>query len=149
ESFPSAHNPAMILCLGATPTVQRSMTFERVTIDDVNRAVQVQDYASGKSPNVARVLQTLGAAPLEVGFAGGERGKFLLDDMIKAGIRCDFVTIRAETRLCTTVIDRSTRQATELVEEHPVVAEQAWAEMDQKLRGLLPQAKYWIFSGSL
>jgi tagatose 6-phosphate kinase len=139
----------MILCLGLTPTVQRSMTFDRVTIDEVNRAVDVKDYASGKSPNVARILRTLGADPLAVGFAGGDRGRFLLEDMAKAGINLDFVTIPDATRLCTTVIDRSNSTATELVEEHAVVSPAAWSEMDRKVRTLLPQSKLWIFSGSL
>ncbi|HWE01172.1 MAG TPA: hexose kinase [Tepidisphaeraceae bacterium] len=139
----------MILCLGTTPTVQRSMTFDRVAIDDVNRAIEVKDYASGKSPNVARILRTLGADPLAVGFAGGDRGRFLLDDMAKAGIRHDFVMIPEPTRLCTTVIDQSNSTATELVEEHAVVSSSAWAEMDRKLLALAPRSKLWIFSGSL
>ena len=139
----------MILCLGLTPTVQRSMTFERVSIDEVNRAVDVKDYASGKSPNVARILRTLGADPLAVGFAGGDRGKFLLDDLAKAGVNTDFVTIPESTRLCTTVIDQSNGAATEWVEEHAAVSPASWAELDRKLRTLLPRSKTWIFSGLL
>jgi tagatose 6-phosphate kinase len=139
----------MILCLGTTPTVQRSMTFKHLAMDDVNRAVDVQEYASGKSPNVARVLQTMGENALAVGFAGGDRGKFLIDDMERAGIKCDFVRVPDQTRLCTTVIDRSTGTATELVEEHAPVSEAHWAEMDHKLRSILPTSKMWIFSGSL
>lgn len=138
----------MILCFGATPTMQRSMIFNHLQINEVNRAAEVKDYASGKSPNVARVLRSLGADPLEVGFAGGIRGKQLLDDLSGAGIRCDFVNVHGETRLCTTVIDRATNQATELVEEHAVVPTSAWEEMDCKLRALLPTSKHWIFSGS-
>src|SRR5579872_167130 len=111
----------MIICLGTTPTMQRSMTFTRVTLDDVNRAVDVREYASGKSPNVARVLKTLGEDLLEIGFAGGVRGKMLLDDLAAAGIRCDFVQIASQTRLCTTVIDQAAGMATELVEEHAPV----------------------------
>src|SRR5262249_1104623 len=65
------------------------------------------------------------------------------------GIRCDFVQIPAQTRLCTTVIDQSNGTATELVEEHAAVSPAAWAEMDRKLRELLSQHKTWIFSGSL
>ena len=139
----------MILCLGTTPTVQRSMTFNELVIDDVNRAVEVSEYASGKSPNVARVLKTMGADAMEVGFAGGDRGRFLLQDLEKAGIRCDFVSVPEQTRLCTTVIDRSIGIATELVEEHAPVSQASWDEMDAKLRQLLPLASTWIFSGSL
>lgn len=139
----------MFLCLGATPTVQRSMTFDRLVLDDVNRAVEVHEYASGKSPNVARVLKTLGADPLAVGFAGGDRGRFLLEDLSRAGVRHDFVPIRQQTRLCTTVIDRASGAATELVEEHAAVGAEDWVQIDLKLRDLLPKAQTWIFSGSL
>lgn len=125
------------------------MIFDRLTLDDVNRAAQVHEYASGKSPNVARVLQTLGADAVEVGFAGGDRGRFLLQDLAQAGIRCEFVTINAQTRLCTTVIDRAAGTATELVEEHAAVPAEAWREMDARLERLLPGSKTWVFSGSL
>ena len=139
----------MILCLGTTPTVQRSMIFDRFEINDVNRAAEVREYASGKSPNVARVLKSLGADPLEVGFVGGDRGRFLLVNLQAAGIRCDFVVVNATTRLCTTVIDRATGTATELVEESAPLTQADWDTMDQKLAPLLTQASIWIFSGSL
>ena len=139
----------MYLCLGTTPTVQRSMTFDRLSIDEVNRAIEVEEYASGKSPNVARVLRTMGEDPLAVGFAGGDRGRLLLDDLRQAGIRCDFVNVSPQTRLCTTLIDQSNATATELVEEHAPVAREDWEKLDEKLRLLLPKAKIWVFSGSL
>lgn len=125
------------------------MIFERVALDSVNRAIEVREYASGKSPNVARVLKSLGGDPLEIGFAGGTRGKFLVDDLTNAGISCDFMQIESQTRLCTTVIDRSSGFATELVEEHAAVPDDAWEEMDRKLRERLTASRTWIFSGSL
>lgn len=139
----------MILCLGTTPTVQRSMTFAHLAPGEVNRAVEVAEYASGKSPNVARVLKTLGADPLAVGFAGGDRGRFLVADLEHAGIRCDFVAILAQTRLCTTVIDAGAASATELVEEHASVDAPEWEALALRLVALLPQAAIWVFSGSL
>jgi tagatose 6-phosphate kinase len=141
--------PTMILCLGTTPTVQRSMIFDRLEIDGVNRAVEVREYASGKSPNVARVLRTLGCDPLVAGFAGGDRGKFLLADLNAAGIRCDFVNTAAPTRLCTTVINRSDGTATELVEESEPLADAEWEQLNRKLGALLAQSNVWVFSGSL
>jgi len=139
----------LILCVGTTPTVQRSMIFDRVEQDAVNRAAEVIDYASGKSPNVARVLQTLGADVLEVGFAGGDRGRFLISDLQSAGIACEVVEVSSQTRLCTTVIDRSAGTATELVEESTPIEASAWSELHRKLSDLLPQARLCVFSGSL
>ncbi len=119
----------MILCVGTTPTVQRTMVFERLELDEVNRAVEVHEYASGKSVNVARVLGVLGEEGLAVGFAGGRRGEFLLEEMTAAGIAHDFVRTAGQTRLCTTVIDRSTGQVTELVEEAPAASAGEWEEL--------------------
>ena len=139
----------MILCLGTTPVFQRSMVFERLEPDAVNRAAAVHDYASGKSVNVARVLHTLGAEVLAVGFAGGDRGLALLRDLDAAGVRHDFVTTAHPTRQCVTVIDRSRGSATELVEESTHVAAPEWAQLHERLDRLLPRATGVILSGSL
>jgi 1-phosphofructokinase family hexose kinase len=139
----------MLLCLGTTPVFQRSMVFDRVTPDAVNRARQVWDYASGKSVNVARVLHSLGGDALATGFAGGDRGAAMLRDLDAAGVRHDFVTVDAPTRQCVTVIDRAAGTATELVEEsHPVAADD-WDRLGTKLDQLLPSADAFILSGSL
>ena len=139
----------MILCLGTTPVYQRSMIFERVTLDAVNRATEVRDYASGKSINVARVAHSLGAQVLATGFVGGSRGELLCRDLDAAGIRHDFVPVAPETRQCITVIDRDRGTATELVEESSLISQDAWDELDLKLRSMLPRAKAWVFSGTL
>src|SRR5687768_442813 len=107
----------MILCLGTTPTVQRTMMFDRLVPDAVNRAARVYENASGKSVNVARVARVLGADVAAVGFAGGVRGEYLRRGMDEDGVRHDFVTVPAQTRLCTTVIDLAGGHVTELVEE--------------------------------
>src|SRR3954470_16366450 len=107
----------MILCLGTTPTMQRTMLFDRVEIDAVNRATEVREYASGKSVNVAKVLRTLGHNATATGFIGGARGALLQEHMERAGIGHDFVEVEAATRLCTTVIDRGSGAVTELVQE--------------------------------
>ena len=139
----------MILCLGTTPVLQRSMLFDRVRPDAVNRAAAVRDYASGKSVNVARVLHALGEEPLAVGFAGGDRGDALLRDLDARGVRHDFVRVAAPTRQCVTVIDRGAGTATELVEESYPVEPADWDRLSEKLEALLPRARAWVFSGSL
>lgn len=139
----------MFICLGTTPVYQRSMTFDRVKLDGVNRAKHVADYASGKSINVARVLCTLGHEVLATGFVGGTRGEMLCDDLDAAGIEHHFTVVGKETRQCITVIDREAGTATELVEESSPVMDAAWEKLDGKLRLLLPKSPIWIFSGTL
>jgi tagatose 6-phosphate kinase len=139
----------MILCLGTTPVYQRTMVFERVALDAVNRAVHVTDYASGKSVNAARVIHALRHDVLATGFVGGARGEVLRRDLDTAGIRHRFVTAPVETRQCVTVIDRSAGTATELVEESSPVGPEAWNQLEAKLNELLPRANVWVFSGTL
>ena len=95
----------MILCVGTTPVMQRTMTFARLQIDAVNRAADVRESASGKSINVARVAHTLGAEVVATGFLGGPRGAFIRSDLDSAGIAHDFVSVRPNTRMCVTMID--------------------------------------------
>ena len=139
----------MIVCLGTTPVLQRSMVFERLRVDEVNRAASVHDYASGKSINVARVLRARGEEVFATGFAGGDRCAPLLRDVEAAGIRNYFVTVDAPTRQCVTVIDRAAGTATELVEESRPVAEGDWARLDEILAALLEDAEGLVLSGSL
>lgn len=139
----------MIVCLGTTPTMQRTMLFDQLVLDDVNRATEVREYASGKSVNVAKVLHTLGHRACATGFLGGARGELLRQHLERTGVSSDFVTVAAPTRLCTTVIDRSTGLVTELVEESAAVEAEKWRELARKLEDLLPRARGWVFSGSL
>jgi tagatose 6-phosphate kinase len=139
----------MVLCLGATPTIQRTMIFERLTLDAVNRAQEVSQTASGKSLNVARVLHTLGTSPLATGLLGGEAGRFIRRDLERAGLAHEFVEVRPETRTCVTVIDRSQRQATELVEESQPVEATDYHRLEEVVRRRLPEVRAMVVSGTL
>ena len=139
----------MILCVGTTPTVQRTMVFDRLAIDDVNRAVEVYEYASGKAVNVARVLTVMGEDAVAVGFAGGRRGDALVGDLRSAGVALDFVHVAAQTRSCTTVIDRAAGTATELVEESQPATAAEWDELTKRIDARIATADAVVFAGTL
>ena len=139
----------MIVCLGTTPTIQRTMLFDRVAQGAVNRAAEVREYASGKSVNVAKVLRTLGHSAIATGFVGGPRGIKIGQYLDQEGVQHAFVDVEPETRLCTTVIDRSTGTVTELVEDAKPVEPEAWQALSRRLEDLLPRASTWVFSGTV
>jgi tagatose 6-phosphate kinase len=93
------------------------MVFRKLAVDAVNRAAAVFDGAAGKSVNVAKALQSLGEPALATGFLGGSRGEFIREMLRARGIELDFVSVRASTRLCVTVLDKGAGTHTELVEE--------------------------------
>src|SRR3954454_21160683 len=131
----------MILCLGTTPTVQKTLTFDRVEIDAVNRAKSVLAYASGKSINVAKILHILGRDALAVGILGGDSGEFIRHDLDRMGVRHDFLTVNPPTRTCTTVVDQSTKTATELVEESSPVPATVYDQLIEKLNALIAEGR--------
>jgi tagatose 6-phosphate kinase len=139
----------MILCIGTTPTMQRTLTFRRLRLNEVNRAAFVDEYASGKGVNVARVATQLGEPALATGFVGGVRGRQLLEGLSDDGVAHDFVRVPAETRLCTTVIDEHRKTVTELVEESQAVPAEAWTALLRKVARHLKSAKVCVMSGSL
>ena len=139
----------MILCIGTTPTLQRTMTFARLTPDDVNRATHTHEHASGKAVNVARILHTRGLVTLVTGFIGGMRGQALIEDLTNANVPHDFVPTTAQTRLCTTLIDKAAQQVTELVEESPPATQQEWAQLISKIDQHLASAQTLVLSGTL
>ena len=139
----------MILTLGTTPAVQRSMLFDRLVIDGVNRTGDVQQYASGKSINAARVLRTLGHDVTCTGFVGGDGGEFLLTDLDDAQIQHNFVRVDQPTRLCITLVDRSNKTATELIEESHELPPHDFEQLLLQFKELLPTATAVMLCGSL
>jgi tagatose 6-phosphate kinase len=125
------------------------MTFANLTIDAVNRATEVAEYASGKNINAARVAKTIGEEVVATGFLGGIRGQLIRDDLDRAGIAHDFVDVAPNTRMCTTVIDRSGDTATELIEEAGKVPAEDGERLLARLADLLREADVLVLSGRI
>ena len=109
-----------VLCLGLTPTLQRTLVFDRLEMDEVNRARQVVESAGGKALNAARALVALGTPTQVAGFNGGDTGRRVTAYLSAYGVDArTLTTTKAPTRICTTLIDRAGGTVTELVEEAP------------------------------
>ncbi len=125
------------------------MIFDHLAIDEVNRALSVQNTASGKSINVGRVLHTLGEDSFSAGFAGGDAGRTLRRELESAGIPCAMIETAAPTRTCITLIDQSNKTATELVEEAGPVTPAEITALFQAIKDCIASAEMLILSGSL
>ena len=139
----------MILCIGATPAAQRVMVFGKLEHNGVNRARVTLDGAAGKSINVAKVLASLGAPAVATGFAGGTRGKELLESTASKGIKVDFVSVAPATRQCISVLDESAHTVTEFVEESKPVPASDYASLRAIIQKHLPSCDVVVMSGSL
>jgi 1-phosphofructokinase family hexose kinase len=106
----------LILCIGLSPAWQRVLHFDPLRPGEVNRAVESRTFASGKIVNVLVTLNALDAPAHCLTFCGGMEGQALRDDIKRLGASIEGIETRTRTRVCTTIIDRSTQQVTELVE---------------------------------
>jgi tagatose 6-phosphate kinase len=140
----------MILCIGPTPAVQRTMLFDRFTVGEVNRARETLVTASGKGTNVARVLTTLGARARLVQPLGGAPGRYLADALAADGIEAENVWLPDDspTRTCTTLLAAG-GPTTELVEEARPLTDDAVRALEAGALGALPHARALVCSGSL
>lgn len=108
-----------VFCLGLTPVLQRTLVFDKLVLDDVNRARTMVESAAGKALNTAHALALLGTAVQVAGFNGGESGDKVEALARSYGVKRSFTRMRASTRICTTLLSGADGSATELVEEAP------------------------------
>jgi fructose-1-phosphate kinase PfkB-like protein len=139
----------MILCLGLTPALQRTMIFGSMHLNDVNRVKQVVISAAGKPINTARAMAVLGAECKVAGFNGGHNGGLVNGFLAEYGITSALTSMSSETRICSTLIDESSGAVTELVEEAPRPSPQ---EIDAFIKDnitLLPECDLLVMCGTL
>lgn len=134
------------LCLN--PTIQKTYVFGRLDQGEVNRALLVRTDASGKGVNVARVLSEAGAKAVHITHLGGSSGEWFLSLCQADGIDVRWVDSRSPVRICSTVIEEETRQATELVEESAPVAEGTEERILALFRDQARLGGFLILSGS-
>jgi tagatose 6-phosphate kinase len=137
------------LCVGLTPALQELREFARFRLGEVNRAAAILRSAAGKGVNVARVLRQLGGRPLLLGFAGGDTGRFVRACLRRARVAERLTPTRAATRVCTTILDRATGTATELVEEAALPTEREWRLFFAAVERARRQAHRMVIAGAL
>lgn len=138
---------AVILCVGGTPAVQRTLVLDSFKVGGVNRARELHVTASGKVTNVARVAATVGGHALLATFLGGDPGRFIAADLDAGGVAYEPVWVDPPTRTCTTLVPDDA-PVTELVEEAPGVSEEAVAELEEAVVRRLDEANVLCLSGS-
>jgi tagatose 6-phosphate kinase len=139
----------MILCIGLSPTIQRTLLFDHFDQGQVNRAKQTVITASGKAVNVARVISILGGAPHLVQIVGGESGRFIAHALDKQGIANTSVIVHndAPTRTCVTILAEG-KSPTEIVEEVSPITDMDIHAIRSAARPMLPHSRALCLSGS-
>lgn len=121
------------LCVGLSPSIQRTVSFDSVVKNSVNRSSEYRFDASGKAANSARVLNQLEKKSARVVCPlGAENISFFRKLAERDGLAVNPVEIPGRTRECWTLLDASDGGTTELVAEEPCVSS-VFGEAEEKL----------------
>jgi 1-phosphofructokinase family hexose kinase len=139
----------MLYTVTLNPAVDRELTVPAIEFDSVLRATACQVDFGGKGFNVSRVLKSLGAASVALGFAGGKSGELLRDGLHSLGIDTDFVWIDGETRTNVSIVSPAQKRYVKANEPGPTISVNEQAALLQKIQGLAKKGDWWVLAGSL
>lgn len=109
-----------IVCICLSATIQKTIQFKTLNLENVNRSENYIKDASGKAVNSARVLNQLEPQTSSVVCPLGiKNANEFLELAEKDSINITAVKIPGFTRECWTLIDRSRHTTTELVVSEP------------------------------
>lgn len=109
-----------ILCLCFSPTFQKTITFEKVLLEKVNRSLYYRMDASGKAVNSARVLAQLEPGCVQTFCPLGKNDADKFVNLSKLhNLNLSYIKIDGGIRECCTLLDKSKESTTELVVGEP------------------------------
>jgi tagatose 6-phosphate kinase len=139
----------MLLSAGLTPAWQQIMIFDSLHVVAVNRAREVSWHVQGKVLNAGIAAHHLGGPSLTLAPLGGLPMLEIDREFTAIGAPHRWIETGAGTRVCTTLIDRSSGAITELVENGRPMSETELAAFHQAYVEEAAKAKAVVITGSL
>ncbi|MBR2439871.1 MAG: hypothetical protein IKB25_06740 [Lentisphaeria bacterium] len=119
-----------ILVSGLNPAWQKTLVFDKLTLDEVNRAKTLHSIASGKGVNFSRAVSLWGKAVSSVLHPlGGVTGKQIIESMGKEGLTSVSITTEAATRTCSTLMSTADGTATEIIEPSGMISAEEYEKL--------------------
>ena len=146
-----------ILCICMSSTIQRTVSFDALTLEKVNRSKHYRQDASGKAVNSARVLEQLESGCSTVVCPLGEKNLSMFTEAAaRDKLNLLYTTIPGLTRECWTLLDRTAGTTTELVVGEPLLESEselkavAAAEIKilKVINDILPEVDAVLLAGS-
>ena len=140
----------MIITVTLNPTIDKTVTVERLSSHDPIRTKGSTNVVGGKGINVSRVIKLLGGRTLASGFLGGVSGEWIKRQLSECErIPHDFVKIKGESRTNITILEDYNGKEIHLVEPGPSVSNKEIERLIKKLKKLIRKAEFIVFSGSI
>ena len=137
-----------VLAVCPNPAWQKTLAFDNLREDKVNRAVSKQEFGGGKGVNVVRVLRRLGYPAMLGTFIGGHNGELLAKEINGSGAGLVSVEVPGETRICTTLLNAAAHTATEIIEPSAEIPANLVAALQKQLQETIHAAGAVCLCGS-
>ncbi|MCH9656183.1 MAG: 1-phosphofructokinase family hexose kinase [Planctomycetes bacterium] len=139
----------MIIVAGLSPAWQQILEVNSLQTGEVNRCQSAKWCASGKVVNVGIALKHLGSASETLFPAGGYVKSLIASDLKQLNVPFRDLPQQNSTRICTTILDLSTHQTTELVENATSLSKEEVDTFSTEYMRRTSSAKVVVLTGSL
>jgi 1-phosphofructokinase family hexose kinase len=143
----------VIIAAGLSPAWQQILVLDRFTAGAVNRAREGYWCASGKVLNVGLALHHLsggdGSRTLTISTLGGAAYEAIDREFQELGVPRRWIRTKSPTRVCTTLVDRHSDVATELIENAGPITSDELAEFEEAFATSAARATAVVLTGSL
>lgn len=138
-----------IITLTMNPSLDRSVTVERVVPEKKLRCSRANHEPGGGGINVSRALRELGGHSLAIYPSGGDFGRYLSDLLESEGVTHRPIPIAGWTRLNVSVEETATHQDYRFVMPGPDLTAAEQDACIESITSLVPDPQYIVVSGSL
>ena len=139
----------MIVTVTMNPAVDQTLVLQKFVAGDTLRVESSRIDPGGKGINVSRVIRELGGESIAMGFAPGGLGRYIEQELEKAGIETDFVHTEGETRTNIAILDEARHGTTILSAPGPNTDPTAVDELRARLRSRLKLGDWLVLAGSI
>lgn len=135
----------MVYTITFNPALDYVLRVNQFKEGKVNRSIEEKLLAGGKGINVSYVLSELGVENTALGFVGGFTGDKITSLLECAGVNCDFVKIKGESRIN---VKLKYAEETEINAKGPEITKQDMEGLFEKLEKL-KEGDWLVLAGSI
>ncbi|MEE4176470.1 MAG: 1-phosphofructokinase [Bacteroides sp.] len=139
----------MIYTVTLNPALDKEYKVPQIVFDDIMRMTSMRIDFGGKGFNVSRMLQSLGAKNVALGFVGGHTGEVISAGLESLAIAVDLTPIQGETRTNISIVDQAENHYVKLNEAGPYVTQAEIDALLEKVDTLVSPGDFWVLAGSI
>ncbi|MFC1862058.1 1-phosphofructokinase [Chloroflexota bacterium] len=139
----------MIATITLNPSLDEYIMVDGLMMEETNRWSHRHRYAGGKGIDVSRAIHEMDGITVAHGFIGGPAGRAVEILLDEEEVLFRFTPIKNETRTNFIITDTRTYQQTRIGAPGPRVSRKELDRFCKKLKGIRPQPKLVVASGSV